>query len=102
MENKSLKQIIDNRLEKLKKIRELGVEPYAYEYKCSHHSSEIDDKLIDSKVSLAGRIMSLRKMGKASFANIQDQEGRIQFYIARDDVGEENYKLARCIRQRQK
>ena len=38
MENKSLKQIIDNRLEKLKKIRELGVEPYAYDYKCSHHS----------------------------------------------------------------
>ena len=37
--------------------------------------------------------MSLRKMGKASFANIQDQEGRIQFYIARDDVGEDNYNL---------
>jgi len=93
MENKSLKQIIDNRLEKLKKIRELGVEPYAYNYKCSHHSSEINEKLIDSEVSLAGRIMSLRKMGKASFANIQDQEGRIQFYIARDDVGEDNYNL---------
>ena len=37
--------------------------------------------------------MSLRKMGKASFANIQDQGGRIQFYIARDDVGEDNYNL---------
>ena len=93
MENKSLKQIIDNRLEKLKKIRELGVEPYAYDYKCADHSIEINEKLIDSEVSLAGRIMSLRKMGKASFANIQDQEGRIQFYIARDDVGEDNYNL---------
>ena len=51
MENKSVKQIIDNRLEKLKKIRELGVEPYAYDYKCSHHSSEINEKLIDSEVS---------------------------------------------------
>ena len=93
MENKSLKQIIDNRLEKLKKIRELGIEPYAYDYDSSHHTSEINEKLIDSKVSLAGRVMSLRKMGKASFANIQDQEGRIQFYIARDDVGEDNYNL---------
>ena len=81
MENKSLKQIIDNRLEKLKKIRELGIEPYAYHYDSSHHTSEINEKLIDSEVSLAGRVMSLRKMGKASFANIQDQEGRIQFYI---------------------
>ena len=93
MENKSLKQIIDNRLEKLKKIRELGVEPYAYDFTCSNNTSEINDKLIDSKVSIAGRIMSLRKMGKASFANIQDQEGRIQLYIARDDVGEDNYNL---------
>ena len=93
MENKSLKQIIDNRLEKLKKIRELGIEPYAYDYESSHHTSEINEKLIDTKVSLAGRVMSLRKMGKASFANIQDQEGRIQFYIARDDVGEDNYNL---------
>ena len=93
MENKSLKQIIDNRLEKLKKIRELGVEPDAYDYTCSNNTSEINDKLIDSKVSIAGRIMSLRRMGKASFANIQDQEGRIQLYIARDDVGEDNYNL---------
>lgn len=93
MENKSLKQIIDNRLEKLKKIRELGVEPYAYDFTCSNNTSEINDKLIESKVSIAGRIMSLRRMGKASFANIQDQEGRIQLYIARDDVGEDNYNL---------
>ena len=93
MENKSLKQIIDNRLEKLKKIRELGVEPYAYDFTCSNNTSEINDKLIDSKVSIAGRIMSMRRMGKASFANIQDQEGRIQLYIARDEVGEDNYNL---------
>ena len=52
MENKSLKQIIDNRLEKLKKIRELGVEPYAYDYKCSHHSSEINEKLIDRGIRI--------------------------------------------------
>ena len=66
MENKSLKQIIDNRLEKLKKIREMGIEPYAYNYHCSHKTADISEKMIDKKVSLAGRIMALRKMGKAS------------------------------------
>ena len=59
MENKSLKQIIDNRLEKLKKIRELGIEPYAYDYDSSHHTSEINEKLIDSKVSLSSNDISL-------------------------------------------
>ena len=93
MENKSLKQIIDNRLEKLKKIREMGIEPYAYSYHCSHKTADISEKMIDKKVSLAGRIMALRKMGKASFSHIQDQHGKIQFYIARDDVGEKNYNL---------
>ena len=53
MENKSLKQIIDNRLEKLKKIRELGFEPYAYDFNQTHHSSQITEDLIDSKVHLA-------------------------------------------------
>ena len=93
MENKSLKQIIDNRLEKLKKIREMGIEPYAYSFNCSHSTSDITEELIDKRVCMAGRIMALRKMGKASFSHIQDQHGKIQFYIARDDVGEENYNL---------
>ena len=67
----SLKQIMDFRLEKLEKLRELGVNPYPYSFDTSHHSKEIlanFDKLADKSVSVAGRIISLKKMGKASFS----------------------------------
>ena len=97
MENKSLKQIIANRLEKLDKIRQLGVNPYPYEFNITHSTSEITKDNIDQNVSLAGRVMSLRKMGKAAFANIQDEKGRVQLYIARDDVGEDNYSLFKLV-----
>ena len=97
MENKSLKQIISNRLEKLDKIRQLGVNPYPYDFNLTHSTSEIEKKHIDKEVSVAGRVMSLRKMGKAAFANIQDEKGRIQLYIARDDVGEDNYALFKLV-----
>ena len=97
MENKSLKQIIANRLEKLDKIRQLGVNPYPYEFNITHSTSEITKDNIDQNVSVAGRVMSLRKMGKAAFANIQDEKGRVQLYIARDDVGEDNYSLFKLV-----
>ncbi|MDB3887861.1 lysine--tRNA ligase, partial [Candidatus Marinimicrobia bacterium] len=73
MENKSLKQIIANRHEKLDKIRQLGVNPYPYEFNTTHSTLEITKDNIDQNVSVAGRVMSLRKMGKAAFANIQDE-----------------------------
>ena len=97
MENKSLKQIIANRLEKLEKIRELGVNPYPYEFNTTHTTSDITKKNLNKKVSVAGRVMSLRKMGKAAFANIQDEQGRVQLYIAKDDVGEDNYNLFKLV-----
>ena len=97
MENKSLKQIIANRLEKLEKIRELGVNPYPYEFNTTHTTSDITKKNLNKKVSVAGRVMSLRKMGKAAFANIQDEQGRVQLYVARDDVGEDNYNLFKLV-----
>ena len=97
MENKSLKQIIANRHEKLDKIRQLGVNPYPYEFNTTHSTLEITKDCIDQNVSVAGRVMSLRKMGKAAFANIQDEKGRVQLYIARDDVGEDNYNLFKLV-----
>jgi len=97
MENKSLKQIIANRLEKLDKMRELGVNPYPYEFNTTHTTSDITKKNLNKKVSVAGRVMSLRKMGKAAFANIQDEKGRVQLYVARDDVGEDNYNLFKLV-----
>ena len=97
MENKSLEQIIESRLEKLKKIRDLGINPYPYEFKCSHTTSEVTEDIVDKKVSVAGRVMSLRNMGKAAFTNIQDESGRVQLYIAKDDVGDDSYNLFKLI-----
>ncbi len=93
-EHSSLKQIIDFRLEKLEKLRENGVNPYPYSYSISHKSEDIlknEKQLEGETVTIAGRLMSLRKMGKASFCNIQDEAGRIQIYVRRDDVGVDSY-----------
>jgi len=94
-EHSSLKQIIDFRLEKLQKIKDSGVNPYPYSYSVSHKSEDIlkDEKQLDGKtITIAGRIMSLRKMGKASFCHVQDDAGRIQIYVRRDDIGVEEYQ----------
>ena len=93
-EHKSLNEIIRFRKEKLDTLRERGVNPYPYNYKPTHTSGEIlenYDDLEEKDVTVAGRIMALRKMGKASFFHIQDMGGRIQVYIKRDEVGEDAY-----------
>ncbi len=93
-DHKSLKQIIDFRKEKLQKLIDGGVDPYPQKYEPTHFSIDIlnDFKNLENNdVNVAGRIMSLRKMGKASFFHIQDGKGKIQVFIRRDDVGEENY-----------
>ena len=93
-EHKSLQQIIDFRLEKLKKLKDDGVNPYPTKYEPTHKSESIKtdyDELEGKTVKVAGRVMAIRKMGKASFAQIMDSEGRIQFFIKRDDVGEKSY-----------
>ena len=93
-EHKSLNQIIEFRKEKLSKLREAGVDPYPQKYEPTHFSSDIlnDFKNLEKQnVNIAGRIMSIRKMGKASFFHIQDTKGKIQVFIRQDDVGGENY-----------
>ena len=93
-EYKSLQQIIDFRMEKLNKLREAGVNPYPHKYEPTHKSQYIlnhYDELEGQTVCVAGRIMALRKMGKASFAHVMDSTGRIQIFIRRDDVGEDIY-----------
>jgi lysyl-tRNA synthetase class 2 len=99
-EHSSLKQIINFRLEKLKKIRASGINPYPYSYSVSHKSIEIldDEKQLEGKtVTIAGRLMSLRKMGKAAFCHIQDEAGRIQIYVKRDDVGVDVYNTFKLL-----
>ncbi len=93
-ENRSLNQIIDFRKEKLSRLRESGVDPYPHNFHPTHYS---DALLLDfgnmenQTVTISGRIMALRKMGKASFFQLQDTKGKIQVFIKRDDVGEESY-----------
>ncbi|OFM85633.1 lysine--tRNA ligase, partial [Weeksella sp. HMSC059D05] len=80
------------RREKLQQLRDLGIEPYpAKEFEVTTYSSHIKENYKEGKVvKLAGRLMSTRIMGKASFAELQDSEGRIQIYISRDDLPNES------------
>jgi len=79
------------RRESLQELRNMGINPYpAAEYPTNAFSKEIIDSFRDDEerreVCIAGRMMSRRVMGKASFAEIQDSKGRIQVYISRDDL----------------
>ena len=91
-----LNQLRKVRREKLAELQQNGKDPFVItKYNQTHHSQEIKDKfdeLEGKEVSIAGRMMSKRVMGKASFCNVQDLKGNIQSYVARDSVGEENYK----------
>ena len=84
------------RREKLAELQAAGKDPFAIvKFDQTHHSAQIRDNfdtLENTEVSIAGRMMFKRVMGKASFANIQDRDGRIQIYVSRDDLGEDNYK----------
>lgn len=93
-EHKSLNQIIDYRKEKLSKLKEAGIDPYPQKFTPNQFSREIInnfENFQDKDVIIAGRIMSIRKMGKASFFHLQDQFGKIQAFIKRDNIGDENY-----------
>ena len=93
-EKTSLNQIIKFRKQKLKELRQDGVDPFPHVFRPELTSGEIlsnFEQFENQTVTVAGRIMSIRKMGKACFCHIQDQMGRIQLYIRRDDVGKQNY-----------
>ncbi len=91
-----LNQLRKVRREKLAELQTNGKDPFVItKYDQTHHSQEIKDnfeELEGKTVSIAGRMMSKRVMGKASFCNVQDLQGNIQSYVARDCIGEEAYK----------
>ena len=91
----SLNELLRIRREKLTNLQDAGRDPFAItRYDVTHHSAEIlaaGDELVGKEVSVAGRMMVKRIMGKASFCKIQDKQGVIQCYVARDDLGEEAY-----------
>ena len=97
-ENKSLKQIIEFRKEKLSNLRENGIDPYPPSFTPTHFSEAIKtsfNELEGKNVTVAGRIMAIRRMGKASFFKIVDNQGGIQIFTKKDDDIEayKNFKL---------
>ena len=95
-QEQDLNHLLKVRREKLTELQAGGKDPFQItKYDVTHHSQEIKDNfesLEDKEVSVAGRMMSKRVMGKASFCHVQDLQGMIQCYVARDNVGEEPYK----------
>ena len=94
-QEQDINQLLKVRREKLAALQEAGRDPFQItKYDVTHHSQEIKDNfdaLEGKTVSIAGRVMSKRVMGKASFCNVQDLQGDMQVYVARDSVGEEPY-----------
>lgn len=95
VQEQDLNQLLQVRREKLANFQAAGKDPFKHtKYDVTHHSTQIKeqyDALEGKTVRVAGRIMSKRVMGKASFCNIQDLPGNIQCYVARDSIGEESY-----------
>ena len=91
-----INQLLKVRREKLANLQSEGKNPFEItKYDVTHHSMDIKDNYDDlegQEVSIAGRMMFKRVMGKASFCNIQDLKGSIQSYVARDEIGEDSYK----------
>ena len=96
IKTQDMNQLLQVRRDKLEALKEEGRDPFAItKYNVTHHSTDIKDNfeaLEGQDVSVAGRLMSKRVMGKASFCHVQDKLGLIQAYVARDIVGEEPYK----------
>ena len=94
IEQKNLREIINYRLEKLEKIRAAGFNPYPYNFDKTHQITELLNKGengVGQKVKTAGRMVSFRKMGKASFTHIQDENEKIQVYLKNDLLPENLY-----------
>jgi len=84
------------RYEKLQQIIQMGINPYPYSYHRTHLAEEIVknfEHYENQAASLAGRVMSIRKHGRAAFAHIMDSSGRIQIYVRQDQVGETQFQL---------
>ena len=95
-QQQDINQLLKVRREKLKELQENGKDPFVHtKYDVSQHSMDIKDdfeQFEGQTVSIAGRMMFKRVMGKASFCNVQDLKGSIQVYVTRDDLGEDAYK----------
>ena len=90
------------RIEKMHSLRSAGANPYAYKFEVSHKVADVveqEHKLAESEthVRLAGRIMAMRGHGKTAFGHIEDKTGCLQFYVRKDEIGEEQYKVFKLL-----
>lgn len=90
------------RLDKMHKMEEGGWNPYGHKFEWDHHAVDVDenvDKLIEEEatVHMAGRIMAIRGHGKTSFMDMMDKNGRIQLYVRKDNLGEEEYAITKLM-----
>lgn len=103
MHTEETNSLIQIRIDKINEIRGgMGINPYPYKFNVTANSVEIIENFEEyfnsaEKVSIAGRIMTVRVMGKASFCTIQDADGRIQLYISDKNIGEKNYSLFKIL-----
>ena len=90
------------RLDKMHKIEEKGLKPFGYRYEFTHRSGDVKENFDalaegETEVKLAGRVMAIRGHGKTCFMDMQDKDGRIQVYVRKDVLGEENYALIKMM-----
>lgn len=100
MSEESIHELIQRRHEKLEEFRQRGVEPYGEKYQVSHRAQEITENFEEvegKEVKVSGRIMTMRRHGKAGFANLQDESGQIQIYARLDDLGEESFECYKLL-----
>ena len=100
MEN--LNQLLAIRRQKLQKLKEMGINPYPNRSKRTHKIKELwenKDKFIQSeqKIVVTGRLTGMRRQGKVGFGNISDESGRIQIFVRKDNVGEDNYEVFKLL-----
>lgn len=102
-EQQGLHELLQVRHDKMDQLREWGVDPFGQKFEQTHHAQDIVSRFAEKtkeeleaeghQVTIAGRIMAKREMGKASFAQLLDRTGQIQIYVRQDTVGEETYRI---------
>ena len=96
-----LDELREQRLEKLEELRKNGINPYPYSFVQKDFAEDIiksySEESKGNQVSVAGRLLSMRKMGKASFCHLRDKTGKIQLYVRKDKISEEEYKVFKLL-----
>ncbi|MDT8324568.1 MAG: lysine--tRNA ligase [Bacteroidota bacterium] len=100
-QTEDLNDLMRRRREEYHELQQHGVQPYAYEFPVDAEAQEVLASFTDDDpqrdVAVAGRIMTIRRMGKASFTHIMDHTGKLQIYVKRDEVGEDSYKMFKLL-----